>query len=64
MITPRLLRHAIKLMRSAPCIGDDSKEVAITIEAFEALYAQMVAPPPAPEPPKEPAGEGGEDETQ
>lgn len=57
MITPRILRHGIKLMRSAPCIGDDAKEIAITIEAFETLYVQMLAPPadepPKPEPPKD-----------
>ena len=41
MITPDHVRGAIVLMRRASCTGDEAKNVAAAIDAFEALYEQM-----------------------
>ena len=43
MITPDRIRVAIVMMRRASCTGDEAKNVAAEIDAFEALYEQMVA---------------------
>ena len=41
MITPDHVRVAIVMMRRASCTGDEAKNVAAAIDAFEELYEQM-----------------------
>ena len=43
MITPDRIRVAIVMMRRASCTGSEAKNVAAAIDAFEALYEQMIA---------------------
>ena len=43
MITPDRIRVAIVMMRRASCTGDEAKNVAAAIDAFEALYEHMTA---------------------
>ena len=43
MITPARIRVAIVMMRRASCTGDEAKNVAAAIDAFEALYEQITA---------------------
>ena len=41
MITPDHVRVALVMIRRASCTGDEAKNVAAAIDAFEALYEQM-----------------------
>lgn len=41
MITPDNVKVAIVMMRRASCTGDEAKNVALAIDAFERLFVQM-----------------------
>ena len=49
MLTPKTLRTAIVLCLRAPLRGEEARDTAAALDALDATYNAMTAPPPAPE---------------
>ena len=46
MLTPNILRTAIVLCLRAPLKGEEARDTVAALDALEAAYKAMTAPPP------------------
>lgn len=49
MLTPKTLRTAIVLCLRAPLKGEEARDTVAALDALEATYNLMTAPPPTPD---------------